>query len=537
MRLEEPVSIKRDLPRGHNTHTGEMSINSLHTLVGTVRKRDGYGRIGDSSMFPIKVSGLHKYYKRDGTSFIVKAAASVQYASLVSYYVAGDPDYWQSIHVVANVVTPTFFCTYYDKMFSVDGYSAPNEWDGTTAQVIQGIPSGWGTPFAPKYIAGYKYRLFFAANRKAAGEYGSSIYFSEAGHRSSSADYKTINIIQALTDDGDIVTGLVAQDDYLAIFKQNSIHTIYGSSPDDFHKPYDIKQRLGAHAPRSIVSVGPYIFFMHREGLFHFDGQGVTPIPISKSVEHELNNIPDNMLEKVCACYWQGYYIFAYARPGIGYNDRIFLFNVFTGQSQTLDREEFGRGWSQWLNFSPSCFFVESGANDSGDILFGDDTGLHDWIFRYPDGYKDGPDNDDITFTFRKRLPEISPVTREKTLYGFQMRCKGFHGGAQIKILDDHYNFLTGNSINFPDEIGTKFDTGVFDNIIVGGDPEWGRIYEAGLGSPKAKRPGFELVDVKSTVLELMDMSFNVGISGEPTALGHGSRGDQAPFHSESHAI
>lgn len=492
-----------DFMSGHNNFTGEESVNSLHTRFNSVKKRQGYDALPYSVANNFPVRGLHKYYKRDGDSFILKAFNDdVQYLAL--------PDDWTSIIPdPPAALTPgeVHFLTFYDRCFFVNGSEAPFVWDGTgDAAYVAGIPAGWGSPFAPEYIAGYKLRIFYAQ--------GNWLYFSEPGYAGSSADYDVNNVIKLSTDDGDVITGLVPHDDFLAIFKQNSVYSIFGSSPGDFEKPYNIHQRYGAIAPRSIVPVGPVIYFLHKEGLFHYNGSEVSPVPLSSAVENEIFNMSDNDLKKAAACLWRGYYILSFTPSGHSVNDQALIFNTLTGHNSIE------KGWSIWTNFPSNCFVIENGIDDSGDVLFGNSADS-DCVFRYPSGYKDGLNNNDIDFRLRKWLPRIGHMEREKSLYNYEIRAKGYLGKSTLNILDDNLNRLSQDTIEMLTEIGTVFDAGYFDDIIVGGDPDIGRLYEGGLPEPKAKKFAIEITNKKSHEFELMEASFEAGIEGEPGHIGY----------------
>lgn len=512
----EIVSVK-DRYGGHNSLTGELSFNTLHTRNNTVLKRLGTAKISDDDPVSAgKVVGLHKYYQQDGDEFIIRARDDTGTVQVEWCDFSGSPDVWTDIipsPTPAGLTTgyPVMFLTYFDKLFFVNGKEAPFVWDGAgDAAYVAGIPGGWGSPFAPRYIAGFKNRLFYGL--------GNYVYFSDAGYSGSGLDYESSSIIDALTDDGDFITGLVPQDDFLAIFKQNSIHTVYGNSPIDFLKPNNIYQQYGAHAPRSIVPVGPYIFFLHKEGIFIFDGRDVIPIPVSTAVRTELENIPDNRLKYAAACLWNGFYVLSYTLSGGTYNNRIMFYNVMTGENHVGDIEEFGRGWSIWPKLPASCFYVEKGLNDTGSILFGnDDSSGYCRVYRYPTGTKDNINDveTDVVMTWRQRLPRMEPHTREKTCYGYELEARGLSGSPTITIMDSNFNQLDQSSIQLIEETGTVFDTGTFDSITVGGEPEWGSIYEGGFLSSKAKRLSFEIKDMDSLELEILDLAFEIGVSGE----------------------
>lgn len=237
--------------------------NLLFELDGGPHKIGGTTKVNASAVASgAVVTGVYDYW-RQGTGG-TPARRRVLHAGTVCM---GDAD----DSVFANLFTglgagkvPSY-CTFDDLLIisSDSATDVPKSWDQTTAQNLAGTPPNFA------FCVAHKNRAW------AAGVYGnpSRLYYSAntdpedwTGAGSGSIDIDP--------NDGDMITGLVSNKDYLFVFKgpnKGSIHLITGSSPtgSDAFGRKNYAKGIGACWHNAIFPMGDDIGFVSQFGSVH----------------------------------------------------------------------------------------------------------------------------------------------------------------------------------------------------------------------------------------------------------------------------
>lgn len=164
-----------------------------------------------------------------------------------------------------------------------------------------------------RYITKRGERFFAAGNR----EDPNALYFTEPGRPEY---FKVLNIIQALTEDGDKITGLKEFHGSVLVFKARTIYAWFGYDPKS-----DVAfQRLSVHTGtryfRTIVNVDKYLFFLGEDGVYALFGTTkdvISTVKLSKNITPLIDKIKhDNTTSAIdvftappCAVYHEGKYM------------------------------------------------------------------------------------------------------------------------------------------------------------------------------------------------------------------------------------
>lgn len=152
----------------------------------------------------------------------------------------------------------------------------------------------------------------------------------------SSSPATTINPITALSDDGDVITGLEVYNDNILIFKRRSIFYITGVDPMTQWQMKRINSHTGTVSHRTVEKVSGSLFFLGFDlrvyRLYVADSGEVTIQYISSNKEESLSKITlhtDPYYTTVNAIFHDGKYMLSAPTQG-NYlnNDTVFVFHV-----------------------------------------------------------------------------------------------------------------------------------------------------------------------------------------------------------------
>lgn len=196
--------------------------------------------------------------------------------------------------LVAGLTNDTYYGVYFapfgPSIFATNGVDPIQvSTTGAFAAIAPGTVTG--NAFAdirPKFLITFKNQLV-AANITvnadygdiAAGEYPHLVWWSSRGNGEMWGDFSNAPDIDGtnyipIFDDSIEITGLVAGEDCVFIFKEHSIHRLDG--PDFAVSP--VSMDVGCVAPRTICKVGTGIYFLSQNGLYKLDSTSgeLTPI-------------------------------------------------------------------------------------------------------------------------------------------------------------------------------------------------------------------------------------------------------------------
>lgn len=160
------------------------------------------------------------------------------------------------------------------------------------------------------------------------------LYYSEVGDPTY---FKTTSLIKAVTDDGDIITGLKEFHGALLVFKARSIFAWFGYDPLNDVQFQKINVHTGTKAYRTIQYVDDNLFYLGADGVYALIG---TYKDVISSVK--VSNKIDSLIEQVkhiepfnenspCAVYYEGKYMLSVPVEQEGENNIVYVFdnNIF----------------------------------------------------------------------------------------------------------------------------------------------------------------------------------------------------------------
>lgn len=133
-------------------------------------------------------------------------------------------------------------------------------------------PTGTSLPKS-KYIATFQGSVFIASTVEGGVSFPNRVRWS---HPNQPGDWRSFDYADIDTGlDGDYITGMVALEDRLVVFKQNSMHVFTGTNPENFQQ-YPISRTVGAVDQRAIVNTDLGIYFFNwPQGVFLYNGKGL----------------------------------------------------------------------------------------------------------------------------------------------------------------------------------------------------------------------------------------------------------------------
>lgn len=150
---------------------------------------------------------------------------------------------------------------------------------------------------------------FFAAGNP---DDPNALYFSEIGDPTY---WKVISVIQAITDDGDIITGLTEFHGSLLAFKSRYVYAWFGYDPENDVQFVRVNVHTGTRAYRTIQRVRDMLFYLGSDGIYSLRGLEVDYISSkkeSKNIQPRVDKIlhtSEYHLDTACAVYENGKYL------------------------------------------------------------------------------------------------------------------------------------------------------------------------------------------------------------------------------------
>jgi len=319
---------------------------------GPITKRKGSLKYNSSEIASSPVHSLFRAYLSDGTKFMLAIVGSTLYKGNDG---AGT---WASVGSVTTT-NPATFAMWQDKVYIANGHTLVHSYDGTTLATVATSPE-------ILYIAFHRDRLYGTGD----SSNPNTLYYSDIGDP---ATWDTAgNVFQVRENDGDVSTGIAPMQDFLAVYKKNSIWMLAGNSDSDFSL-FQVSASIGCDAPKSLVAYENLHYFLDRTGVYVFNGSQLTNI--SEKIQPVLDDIPRTELTTAVAVVYNRQYLLAHAKSGSAENDSIVMLDLRLG------------GWVTWEGLNVSSFTLWDGGDDEGEIYAGDsgsgfarrlDTGLQD---------------------------------------------------------------------------------------------------------------------------------------------------------------
>jgi len=340
--------ITADPPHAIPDGAAQISQNVDYARVrGRIAKRRGIAVNQAELAGGNPVSTLYQYKKSSGTDLLMAAANNDVYS--VS---AGT---WTSKYTGAMAGANVEFATFEDTLIMVGATETTRKWDGVAASfsALLGTP-----PANAKYIAVYKGRVWIANH----GGGKSRINYCVEGNAEDWTTAGQAGFYDIDPDDGDEITGLIAADNALYIFKRRTVYMLIGWNPTNFEvRP--VKRNYGCAEHRSLVNMGPFVIYLSDYGLHSLstDKQGL----LHPALEFDLRGLTKTGTQ---ATRYNDLYILAYDSDANGRNDSAYVLDTLTG------------AWTRWTNINARSWCLKldntllSGGADNKTIVRQHDT-------------------------------------------------------------------------------------------------------------------------------------------------------------------
>lgn len=251
---------------------------------GSLIQREGFTKY--NSTIIASSTGVHSVYrytrKTGTTNFLCSSATRIFKGNTAGTAFDATP-------IVGGLTTnkKIKYITFNNNLYYCNEADTYRKWDGVTASAV-----GGSSPDGAYYHALYWNRAWLART----ATYPSRLYYSRlknaedwtanTSDTSLSGGYVDIN-----PDDGDYITGIVAQQSRLIIFKRFAVYALYGYKPDNFQWQL-LYDNTGCIAPYSIAVDEDTIFYLSNQGLRLLRGD-TPPIDASLKIQSYVDAISD----------------------------------------------------------------------------------------------------------------------------------------------------------------------------------------------------------------------------------------------------
>jgi hypothetical protein len=245
---------------------------------GGVRRRQAIVNVNPTAVrsFP---TAMKAYYNSSGAAQVV-ISCQAGVTSGVFFGTGGD---FNQIGANYTAAGPARFAVMLDNLYIARGTDGvPQRWNGSTVvgltansptwQENIAAPTGGFLPSA-RLIAAHASHMFVAGTVESGVARPNRLRWS---HPNRPEDWRSLDFVDvAIGDDGDVITALVPYRDHLLIFKNRSVHALYGYGTDSFQL-VQVSREVGTISQESVVATEAGVFFCGwPDGLFVYEGGAV----------------------------------------------------------------------------------------------------------------------------------------------------------------------------------------------------------------------------------------------------------------------
>lgn len=188
---------------------------------------------------------------------------------------------WTTLKTGLNTTAKATFVNFQgsfaaNNIIMTNGIDAAMKYDGTAVTNLGGAPA------LSDFVCTHDNRLYLASK--------STIYFSALRK---AEDWNTVNEagqIVVETADGKSITGLIAGSQRLTVFKQNSIHELFGTNPSNFTMKL-VTDNLGTPTGNTAQVIDGVIFFLGNDGVYRYSGGSLPSSDFSIPVRESIKKI------------------------------------------------------------------------------------------------------------------------------------------------------------------------------------------------------------------------------------------------------
>ena len=240
-------------------------LNVVVDPRGGIRQRDGVDRRNTTALSD-DIKGIWGFHTDSGTNQVM-----VNYGTKVGY--SASSNFTELTNITARTDgTRVYGITMNNVAYGVSYDKVSFRWDGSTdADLGTTLDGSAGNMPQAKYVAFWNNFAWVAHTYESATAYKSRVRWSNSNdpEKWTANDYVDIDI----GEHGDAITALVPHGDRLLVFKENSVHAVYGWDSDSF-QVVTLTNDVGSVALSSPVSTSHGVYFWYgTEGVYLFDGE------------------------------------------------------------------------------------------------------------------------------------------------------------------------------------------------------------------------------------------------------------------------
>jgi len=393
---------------------------------GALSKRNGSKEYNTSAIDSNPILSLFRFYKSSGSfqEFLCLSGSTLYKGDDIG-------GTWTSIKTGLTAGKRCSFAVWGDLCYMWNGYDTPMQYDGTTVSDVSGSPPNG------KYVVFRKDRLYVAGDPNNPNR----IYFCDTGNPTSWSTGS--NYIDIRSNDGDMITGILPLGDSLVIYKNNSVWMLAGTQTSDFFLSM-VLSKVGCMAPGTLVEYHNIHIFLHRLGVFSFNG--VNAQILSEKIEPRILDINATYIAKAAGGIYKNHYWLSLTKTGDTENKDTYLLNMQLG------------AWTYFSGLSPNVFTSWNGPTDKGELFCGDST--NGFVWQLDTGTTDGSQIIETYFYskyFSVENPEKSKMLRK--LY-FSTNLIGADIGVIIAV--DWSKIEFGRTVNIASD-GDSWDSATWD--------------------------------------------------------------------------
>ena len=236
---------------------------------GGVKLRNGVTAVNATQVSAHQIRGIGSFFTDTGTSQIIvntgDSSNNIKYSTGSNFTTLSGP-------TARTASSRMYGMTMNNKFYGVSGDIASFKWDGSSGADLGVNLNGSDGNFPIAQYTAFWNNFAWAAKTRESGTYENSrLRWSNANfpEKWTSTDYVDIDEGEA----GDYITGLLPLSDRLLVFKNNSVHAVYGFDSDSF-EVVALSRDVGSIALSSPVSTPYGVFFWHgRNGVYLYNGE------------------------------------------------------------------------------------------------------------------------------------------------------------------------------------------------------------------------------------------------------------------------
>jgi hypothetical protein len=299
--------------------------NFVARKVGSLVKRRGQQFLNTTPLGG-PVQGLYAYYYGVSRRLVVVAGGT-------AYYWDPGTGAFVSIRTGLDNTAPVLFATCVSYMVAANGVDHPWKWNGVVASNLANAPADGQFPLL------HKEQLFMVPASEPSKVKWSAPFEPE--------NWPPVNEWAFKEGDGDRITCLYPFLGELVIFKRYSIHTLRGTTLDDFRSD-ELESRVGAVGPRAVTHHRGYLYFVSDAGICVWNGIKYENL-IEDTIPGFWATVNHEHLHKACAGVWNDLIWFALPEGTSSYNNVVLVYDPPADAAA-------GGSWWVWRGINASCF-------------------------------------------------------------------------------------------------------------------------------------------------------------------------------------